>query len=72
MTKLIHSPMFWVTLMYIYNSAVSTMPPLPEGASYWARWAYGAVHALAANWDKVMAMRNGAQTQTTPPPPPKV
>lgn len=41
---------------FVFSSIVSTMPPLPETASYWAKWAFGLLHALASDWKQVLAM----------------
>lgn len=40
---------------YLYISAVSSMPPLPDSAGYYRRWAFQFMHMFAGNWEKVMA-----------------
>lgn len=40
----------------LFSSIVSTMPPIPDTASYWAKWAFGFLHAAASDWKQVMAM----------------
>jgi len=48
-----------VIIAYMVFAAVAgSMPPLPENANYWARWAYGATHALAMNLRQAMATLN--------------
>jgi len=39
--------------MWIFAALVSTMPPLDPNAGYGLRWAYGFLHTLAANLDKL-------------------
>lgn len=40
----------WILLGYLALTAViGSMPKLPEGASYRARWAYGALQAFSLN-----------------------
>jgi hypothetical protein len=44
-----------VVLGYIvFASIVSTMPPLPQNAGYWAKWAFGLLHVLASDWKQVL------------------
>lgn len=45
-----------VAFYMIFSSIVSTMPPLGPDASYWAKWVFGLLHALASDWKQVMAM----------------
>ncbi len=45
-----------VIAYFAFASMVSTMPPLPDTSSYWSKWVYGFLHALASDWKQVMAM----------------
>lgn len=38
-----------------FAAIVGSMPPLPDNASYWQRWAYGALHGLAMNFRAMIA-----------------
>ena len=40
-------------LQWIFSAFVSSMPPLPTGSNYWAKWGFAFLHAAAANIDKV-------------------
>lgn len=42
-----------VGLQWMFSAFVSSMPPLPSGSNYWAKWAFAFLHAAAANIDKV-------------------
>jgi hypothetical protein len=37
---------------WVFSAIVGSMPPY-TGNNYWAKWAYAALHAIAANLDKV-------------------
>jgi len=49
-----------LVIFYIFSGLVSTMPPLPDTSSYWAKWAFGFLHVLAAGWEKAMESFKGA------------
>ncbi len=46
----------FVICYMIFSSVVSTMPPLPDSASYWSKWAFGFLHAAASDWKQVIEM----------------
>lgn len=48
-----HAYLYGIVGMWAFGALVSTMPPLPDNAGYGWRWAYGFLHALAANLDKL-------------------
>ncbi|MGH7184512.1 MAG: hypothetical protein ACREJN_21410 [Nitrospiraceae bacterium] len=45
-------------IYYVVSSLISTMPPVADNSSYWIRWFYGFMHALAADWKQVAASLN--------------
>lgn len=48
-----HSYLYGALGMWVFSAAVSAMPPLDQTAGYGWRWAYGFLHALSANLDKL-------------------
>ena len=48
-----HAYLYGAVGMWAFAALVSTMPPLPDNAGYGLRWAYGFLHAMAANLDKL-------------------
>jgi hypothetical protein len=52
--------------MWAFSAIVSSMPPLPSNANYWAKWAYAGLHALAANIDKVHVPGSAADMAAQP------
>jgi hypothetical protein len=40
---------------YLIISVLGTLPPLPENASYWQKWAFGIAHAICGNAKNAMA-----------------
>lgn len=51
-------------LLWIFTALVNTMPPLPTNAGYFQRWAYAALHLIAANIQEMKAA-----TKIPPPGP---
>lgn len=55
---------------FVLSNVVSTMPPLPDNASYGMKWFYAALHALAANGKNAVAIyksfSNGSNGLTPP------
>lgn len=41
---------------YFMISILGTMPPLPDNASYFEKWAFAAAHAFCGNMKSVMAI----------------
>lgn len=50
-----HSYLYGALGMWVFSALVSAMPALPDNAGYGWRWAYGFLHALSANLDKLKA-----------------
>ena len=55
---------------WVFSAIVSSMPPY-NGNNYWAKWAYAALHAIAANLDKVHVPGSAADVASNPNPPAK-
>jgi hypothetical protein len=55
------------TCMWVFSAIVSSMPALPPNANYWAKWAFAALHAIAANIDKVHVPGSAADIAAQPP-----
>lgn len=51
-----------IVVQWVFSAFVSSMPPLPPNANYWAQWGYAGLHALAANIDKLKMPVNGASS----------
>lgn len=51
-------------ILWIFSAIVSSMPPLPKTAGYAMQWLYNALHAIAANLDKLTIPKSNG---TTPP-----
>jgi len=47
-----------------FATLVGSMPPLPEGAGYWSRWAYGFMQLAVMNWRYGMSFFNVKVPQT--------
>ena len=57
MLEWINSNGIEVILAYLaFAAIVGSMPPLPDNSSYWARWAYAALHGLAMNFRSALEL----------------
>lgn len=54
-------------IQWIFSAFVSSMPPLPLGCNYWAKWGYAFLHAAAANIDKIHIPGSAADIAAQPP-----
>lgn len=70
--KLTHHLPVWATILmgaggqWALSAFVSTMPPLPLNANYFAKWFYAFLHAVAANIDKVHVPGSAADIAAQP------
>ncbi len=55
MTWLQHHALQVLAAYYLFSSAVSALPPLPDDAGYWGKWGFTFLHLLAADWKQVLA-----------------
>lgn len=54
MNALLHNPLFWFALYYVFSSVVSGMPAPDAKSGQGYRWAYATLHALAGNLFNVL------------------
>ncbi len=45
-----------IVAYFVFISVVGSMPQVPDSASYWSKWAYGALHGMAGNWRNLMSV----------------
>lgn len=53
-----HYVMISAISWYLFSSAMSQMPPLPENASWFAKWVHDTAQVLAANPNKFSYRQN--------------
>lgn len=50
---------------WAFSMIISAMPPLPTGAGFFGRWAYGIIQVAAANADKIPGHAQFSATRET-------
>lgn len=53
-----HRAWFILGAFWFISWAADSIPPLPKGAGFFQRWAYNALHILAANLSRVKLLKS--------------